>query len=164
MNRPNSPMRRGSSRAHGAIMDRAETRVRDERPLFYPLRAFFMSSMLDIYRQSCYSIRVKQALLLIEGVLLHEESARRTAQAARHPSGGFGAGAGRVAADGHFAGKGESTTRLWRWPSSSRAISACPSKRSSTTATNPPTRNCSSNEPRVLFRSGHWALTSRRNV
>ena len=57
-----------------------------------------------------------------------------------------------------------STTRLWRWLSSSRAISACLSKRSSTTATNIPTQRRRSNEPRIPFRSGHWDLTSRRNV
>ena len=48
--------------------------------------------------------------------------------------------------------------------SSSRAISACPSKQSSTTATNPPTQRCRNNEPRAPLRGGHWALTSRRNV
>ena len=37
-------------------------------------------------------------------------------------------------------------------------------KRSSTTATNPPTQRCRNNEPRAPLRGGHWALTSRRNV
>ena len=40
----------------------------------------------------------------------------------------------------------------------------CPSKQSSTTATNPPTQRCRNNEPRAPLRGGHWALTSRRNV
>ena len=52
------------------FIDRAETRVRDERPLFLAVSRIFMSSMLDIYRWSCYSIHVKQALLLIEGVFI----------------------------------------------------------------------------------------------
>lgn len=62
-------MRRGYPARMGLLWI-VQERASAMNVLFLAASRIFMSSMLDIYRRSCYSIRVKQALLLIEGVFI----------------------------------------------------------------------------------------------